>query len=83
MTDDDRILELISCLLTLRLTVLLHPGQANRAVKATCQQMRTRIPDRKLNAELRAIQTAPVPVFKLDTLWHQIETAAGGTIRYE
>ena len=46
MTDDDRILELISCLLTLRLAVLLHPGQGNRAVKAACQQMRTRILDR-------------------------------------
>lgn len=83
MTDDERILELISCLLTLRLTVLLHPGRVNQALKASCQQLRQRLPDPALNAQLRAIQTAPVPVFKLDALWRRIETAAGGTIRYE
>ena len=83
MTDDERILTLLSYLLTLRLTAALHPGQVNRAIKATCQRLRDRTPDRLLNAELRAIQNAPVPAFKLDTLWHAIETAAGGTIHYE
>lgn len=82
MSDDERMLEYLSCLMTLRLTVLLHPGQVNRALKATCQRMRDRLPDRGLNAELRSIQTAPVPVFKLETIWRDLENAAGGTIHY-
>ena len=83
MTDAERGVVFLSCIITMEIAALLHKDAPNRGVRNCCNELMRKHDDYKIRHILNTIRSAPLPNAAVQTFRREAERIAEGRLTLE